>query len=212
MITALQQHDRMEGEVVQVTRDGRRITVSSHWALDRDAEGRPGAILTTYNDITARKQVEAERAPAAGDGAGAPGRRSSRPADQFLSIAPHELRTPLTSLLGYATMLQAGLDDEHHDGAVRQRQAAAIVRQTLRLDTLIGHLLDVTRLQRGQFTLVEAVFGAVKMTCVSPHIGPGMVHMYFQQKWQPRSVFLLSIAGLPCCRRCMARNVHSPAS
>jgi diguanylate cyclase (GGDEF)-like protein len=60
LIVTLQQHDRMEGEVVQVTRDGRRITTASRWALDRDAAGNPGAILTTYNDITTRKQAEAQ--------------------------------------------------------------------------------------------------------------------------------------------------------
>jgi two-component system CheB/CheR fusion protein len=59
LLATLQQHDRMEGEVVQVTKDGRRIDAWSRWALDRDAEGRPGAILTTYNDITVRKRTEA---------------------------------------------------------------------------------------------------------------------------------------------------------
>jgi PAS domain S-box-containing protein len=57
LITTLRERDRMEGEVVQVTRDGRRITVLSRWALDRDAEGRPGAILTTYNDITEHQRA-----------------------------------------------------------------------------------------------------------------------------------------------------------
>jgi len=59
LLTTLHQQDRMEGEVVQVTRDGRRITVACRWALDRDAAGNPGAILTTYNDITERKRAEA---------------------------------------------------------------------------------------------------------------------------------------------------------
>ena len=58
LIATLQQQDRMEGEVVQVTRDGRRITAFCRWALDRDAQGRPGAILTTCNDITARKRTD----------------------------------------------------------------------------------------------------------------------------------------------------------
>jgi PAS domain S-box-containing protein len=58
LIARLRDHDRMEGEVVQVTRDGRRITAGCRWALDRDTQGRPGAILTTYNDITERKRRE----------------------------------------------------------------------------------------------------------------------------------------------------------
>lgn len=58
LIIRLHQHDRMEGEVVQVRRDGHRRTLWCRWALDRDAEGQPGAILTTYNDITARKEAD----------------------------------------------------------------------------------------------------------------------------------------------------------
>jgi two-component system CheB/CheR fusion protein len=57
LITTLNERDRMEGEVVQVTRDGRRITTLSRWALDRDRDGRPGAILTTYNDITEHQRA-----------------------------------------------------------------------------------------------------------------------------------------------------------
>ncbi len=59
LIATLRERDRMEGEVIQVTRDGRRITLLCRWALDRDALGQPGAILTTYNDITERKRAEA---------------------------------------------------------------------------------------------------------------------------------------------------------
>jgi two-component system CheB/CheR fusion protein len=58
LIAVLQKHDRMEGEVVQVTRDGRRLTLLCRWALDRDAASLPGAILTTYNDISERKRAE----------------------------------------------------------------------------------------------------------------------------------------------------------
>jgi PAS domain S-box-containing protein len=59
LIQRLHQVDRLEGEVVQVTRDDRRRTLLCRWALDRDQAGQPGAILTTYNDITERKQAEA---------------------------------------------------------------------------------------------------------------------------------------------------------
>ncbi|HEU4323765.1 MAG TPA: PAS domain S-box protein [Roseiflexaceae bacterium] len=58
LLSQLHQQDRLEREVVQMTRDGRRLTLLCRWALDRDQEGRPGAILTTYNDITERKRME----------------------------------------------------------------------------------------------------------------------------------------------------------
>jgi PAS domain S-box-containing protein len=47
-----------EGELVHDRRDGSRIVVTSRWALRRDAEGAPAAILEINRDITSRKQAE----------------------------------------------------------------------------------------------------------------------------------------------------------
>jgi two-component system, LuxR family, sensor kinase FixL len=49
---------RWEGELVHTTRDGRRVTVASRWAVQRDGRGRPGGILETNNDITGQRTVE----------------------------------------------------------------------------------------------------------------------------------------------------------
>jgi PAS domain S-box-containing protein len=48
-----------EGELVQVCRGGSRVTVSSRWALRRDAAGEPVSILESNRDITQRKKEEA---------------------------------------------------------------------------------------------------------------------------------------------------------
>jgi len=53
-----------EGELVRTTRDGRKVTVAARWALRRNADGRPAAILEIDNDITARKHAEQEMAEA----------------------------------------------------------------------------------------------------------------------------------------------------
>jgi PAS domain S-box-containing protein len=55
---------RWEGELVHTTRDGRRLTVASRWALRRGPGGRPVAILEIDNDITDRKHAEQEMAEA----------------------------------------------------------------------------------------------------------------------------------------------------
>lgn len=47
-----------DGELLHTCRDGRRLTVMSHWALHLDAEGRPEAILAVNLDITQRKEAE----------------------------------------------------------------------------------------------------------------------------------------------------------
>jgi PAS domain S-box-containing protein len=50
-----------EGEATHHTRDRRRLIVASRWALQRDADGAPVRILTINNNITDRKQADAER-------------------------------------------------------------------------------------------------------------------------------------------------------
>src|SRR5262245_11082140 len=49
---------RWEGELHKTKADGTRVTVASRWALWRDEQGRPVAILVSANDITERKQQE----------------------------------------------------------------------------------------------------------------------------------------------------------
>ena len=51
-----------QGELSHTRRDGRRIVVTSRWALQRDKEGKPAAILEINRDITGQKQAEAGRA------------------------------------------------------------------------------------------------------------------------------------------------------
>lgn len=48
------------GELEQVTRDGKPITVQSRWTLVRDQAGKPKSKLITNTDITERKKLEAQ--------------------------------------------------------------------------------------------------------------------------------------------------------
>jgi PAS domain S-box-containing protein len=49
---------RWEGELVHTKKDGTQSTVASRCSVQRDARGRPVAILETNNDITERRQAE----------------------------------------------------------------------------------------------------------------------------------------------------------
>ena len=55
------QQDQWQGELTHTRRDGRRIVVTSRWALQRDKDGKPAAILEINRDITVQKQAEAGR-------------------------------------------------------------------------------------------------------------------------------------------------------
>jgi PAS domain S-box-containing protein len=57
---ALLPADRLEVELTHTKRDGTEVVVASRWSVQRDAAGRPVAILETNNDITKRKNAEAK--------------------------------------------------------------------------------------------------------------------------------------------------------
>ena len=51
---------RWDGELTQTRKDGRKIVVASRWALLRDEDSEPAAMLQIDTDITGRKQAEDE--------------------------------------------------------------------------------------------------------------------------------------------------------
>jgi two-component system, OmpR family, sensor kinase len=79
-----------------------------------------------------------------------------RARDEFLSIASHELRTPVTVVKGVAQMLQRLIEKGTLDPERLARQLQTINRASDRLTVLVSDLLDVSRLQSGQFILRPA--------------------------------------------------------
>jgi PAS domain S-box-containing protein len=58
---ALLDAGRWEGELLHARRDGSRILLASRWALQRDEDGAPSAILELNRDITVQREAELEQ-------------------------------------------------------------------------------------------------------------------------------------------------------
>ncbi|MBV2166150.1 MAG: PAS domain-containing sensor histidine kinase [Kaistella sp.] len=81
--------------------------------------------------------------------------------DTFLGIASHELRTPLTSLKLYAQVLERMLKktgDEKNAEFAKKMDL-----QVVKLTSLIGDLLDVTKINSGKIHLNESDFDFEKL-------------------------------------------------
>lgn len=65
--------------------------------------------------------------------------------NDFLSSVSHELRTPLTSI----GLFIESLRDGRLDGADQRRVLELLGAEVLRLDTLVGRLMELTRLETG---------------------------------------------------------------
>jgi two-component system, OmpR family, sensor histidine kinase KdpD len=100
------------------------------------------ASITLYNlhllEIEAESRHEAERA--------------NEIKTRFLAMISHELRTPLTSIKGFTTTLLA--DDVAWEPEEQRDFIQTIQQETNRLQELIDHLLDLSRLEAGMLPIV----------------------------------------------------------
>jgi signal transduction histidine kinase len=80
-------------------------------------------------------------------------RRAVASREEFLSVAAHELRTPLTSIKGYTQLLERRLN--RTPGAIKEalQTLSSLQPQILRFERIVDDLLDLTRIERGQFSI-----------------------------------------------------------
>ncbi len=84
---------------------------------------------------------------------------------QLLADVSHELMTPLTAMRGYLETL--GMSELELDASTRERYLQIVSEETLRLERIVGDLLDLARLEGGGGTMrqervdVAAVFDRV---------------------------------------------------
>jgi PAS domain S-box-containing protein len=90
-----------EGELVNFSRDRRRVVVSSRWSLQYDEAGRPWRCLLINNDISERKKAEVEIRQALEKE-----KELNKLKTSFISIATHEFRNPLTTIFTSAELLE----------------------------------------------------------------------------------------------------------
>ncbi|MEM5776762.1 MAG: histidine kinase dimerization/phospho-acceptor domain-containing protein, partial [Anaerolineaceae bacterium] len=101
------------------------------------------ATITLYNlrllEIEEETRHEAERA--------------NEIKTEFLAMISHELRTPLTSIFGFTSTLLAG--DVTWDPEEQRDFIQTIQRESSRLQELIDHLLDLSRLEAGMLPITQ---------------------------------------------------------
>ena len=70
----------------------------------------------------------------------------------FLMSVSHELRTPLTAIRGHVAALRDGVID---DEASRRRSLEVISEEAVRLERLVGDVLDLAKLDARRFAVLR---------------------------------------------------------
>jgi two-component system CheB/CheR fusion protein len=136
----LQRDGFWTGEVVQTTRDGRRLVVESMQVLIGEHGSGRHVIVDSHRDVTERKALEESLQLRVRQLADADRRRT-----EFLAMLAHELRNPLAPLRNAVQVLR-------HPGADAEtvkRSHVLIERQVATMTRLVEDLLDAARVARG---------------------------------------------------------------
>ncbi|QJD98380.1 PAS domain-containing protein [Mucilaginibacter robiniae] len=145
--TALWNASIATGEPYQV--EIRRLDKYGHyrWWLVRAVPLRDenGQVIKWYGsntDITEQKELSQQK-------------------DNFLGVASHELKTPVTSLKAYTQVMESMF---RRSGDIKNAEMLAKMdKQINRLNSLIGDLLDVTKINTGRLQFNDTVFDFSQM-------------------------------------------------
>jgi PAS domain S-box-containing protein len=146
-----------DGDILEFEYRMKGVDNQWHWFCSRDtvfsrmADGSPHQLLGTAEDITVRKQNEAERAQllAREQAARAAAEKANRTKDEFLAMVSHELRNPLSAVLAYSQLLQTRQLNE----SMINRALETIERNAKLQAKLINDLLDISRITSGTLRL-----------------------------------------------------------
>ena len=152
------------GKVVMANEKGEPLAADAT-PQARAARGETFAMTFTLSDSEgAPRWCEAIGKPVSGEGHDRPGvvvirditERSLRiMQEEFAAVAGHELRTPLTVVTGHLHILTKALKNQ--PGSERLLHNATVaLSQSKRLAALVTDLVDVSRLQTGNFHLFHA--------------------------------------------------------
>jgi signal transduction histidine kinase/DNA-binding response OmpR family regulator/methyl-accepting chemotaxis protein len=153
----------MRGEAVEAaqvfvidleTPDGLWLSVDATPLIGEDGVVHNGVAI--IRNITASKRAEEEllRAKEAAEAA-------SLSKSQFLANMSHELRTPLNAIIGYSEILQDLARDSGQEDTIADLEK--IHSAGRHLQSLIDHILDLSKIEAGKMELMLETFDAGQM-------------------------------------------------
>jgi hypothetical protein len=129
-----------QGDLHQITKDGKPLLVESRWALVRDEAKQPTSILTVNTDITQKKLLEAQFLRA----------QRLESIGTLASGIAHDLNNVLAPILMTAQLLETQLHDERS-----QRLIPIMIKNAKRGANLVKQVLSFARGLEGKYTILQ---------------------------------------------------------
>ena len=140
--------DADEYEQRFIRRDGRIVVANSRFKLLRDAESKPQYLVALTEDITVRKQAEADLLTAKEEAVAATQAKSD-----FLANMSHEIRTPMNAILGMTHLaLKTELTPKQRDYLTKTKLSAQA------LLGIINDILDFSKIEAGKLDIEKIEF------------------------------------------------------
>jgi PAS domain S-box-containing protein len=183
---------RMEARFRFTRPDGSQPWLEVSAQVRRDAEGHALSAIGTCRDVTGHMATDTLRRDKEA------AERASRAKSEFLSRVSHELRTPLNGILGFAQVM--ALDHAHPLASEQLRRLDGVRRAGRHLLDLINDVLDIARIEQGDFALKPKPVDAAQAVdaCLS----------LIQPLAAARDVCLPPRIGQPCWVRADARALE----
>lgn len=129
-----------QGDLQQITKDGKHLIVESRWTLVHDETQQPKSILSVSTDITEKKQLEAQFLRA----------QRMESIGTLASGIAHDLNNVLTPILMTAQLLETQLHDDYS-----KRLLPILITNARRGASLVKQVLSFARGLEGKFTLIQ---------------------------------------------------------
>ncbi|MFO8011206.1 MAG: PAS domain S-box protein [Dehalococcoidia bacterium] len=165
------------------TNNGVSIDIEATANLIYDAAGKPIGFINVLRDVTERKQIEEERERLLREI-----QQKSSDLEQILYATSHDLRSPLLNIQGFSSELEISLEEIR--GLLEGREDVAdevktklaemmdedihdslqyILTSTSKMDSLLGGLLQLSRLGRKPLEIEEIDMNALMEAITSIH-------------------------------------------
>ncbi len=137
---------------------------TSRWILWQDTKGPGDLIIGVGNDITAQKEAMKESVESTKKL-----RAKNKELDTFVYKASHDLKGPLASTLGLVNVMKQEIQDP-----LSLKYIDLVKESTVRLDSILMDLLQVTRLKQGALEVAPIDFDhLINEVTKSLHHDPG---------------------------------------